>query len=389
MLPLIAAVITVLVAASIGSLALTVGALVPTALTDELAPEASPVVAAVSLGIAQVLGILLTALMVSLIGAVLLAHLSRYAARLSSPLTLQELHPTHTPHSRPRAAGVTLAAAAVALAVILSAAAVPTLQRLSSEPDTLVLGHRGFSDGGVENTLGGLEAAAAAGADLVEMDVMQSQDGRFIAMHDANLARLAGMNMAVKDLTSNELTQLTVRDLAGNEDTIPSFTEYVTRADQLGMPLLIEIKLGGGDTADHVQRLVSELEGLGLLERNIYHSLDAASVSELKRLRPDLTVEYTMAFAAVDVPDTPADFIVIEEWSATQDMQDSATAAGLGFFAWTVNDEKGMRELLRRDIDGIITDHPDAALQLRTEMQQQQGLADTLLDALSRFVLVF
>src|SRR5690606_40580075 len=50
-----------------------------------------------------------------------------------------------------------------------------TMQQLSQHPDTLVLGHRGFSGGGVENTIEGLEAAAQVKADLVEIDVMQDR----------------------------------------------------------------------------------------------------------------------------------------------------------------------------------------------------------------------
>ncbi|MFY0088585.1 glycerophosphodiester phosphodiesterase family protein, partial [Acinetobacter baumannii] len=92
-------------------------------------------------------------------------------------------------------------------------------------------------------TISGLEAAHAAGADLVEMDVMQTKDGRFVAMHDATLGRLAGRPDAVKDLTFDELTAITVHDAHGHEDRIPAFADYVTLAKQLGMPLLIEIKL--------------------------------------------------------------------------------------------------------------------------------------------------
>jgi glycerophosphoryl diester phosphodiesterase len=296
--------------------------------------------------------------------------------------------PEGDPARRSRRPALLVGALALVTALGLGTVAVDTMQRLSDAPETLVLAHRGFSDGGVENTLGGLDAAHAAGADLVEMDVMQTADGEFVAMHDATLGRLAGRPDAVKDLTLAELTAITVHDQHGHEDLIPSFADYVTRAQQLGMPLLIEIKLGGADTPDHVERLVAELEALDALESNIYHSLDAPSVARLKQLRPDLTVGYTMAFAAVAAPDTPADFIVPEEWSATEQLQRSAAESGLGFMVWTLNDEAGMREQLRRSADGIITDHPDRVLALRAEMQQETGLADVLVDAVTRFVKV-
>ncbi len=387
--PLLAAIAAVLLLAAIATVGLVIAAIVPTAITDEVAPDSSPIVAAFSLGAAQVVGAILTAVVTSLIAALLVAFLSRYRERLPQTLPVRELERSGARRRSTRTTVSVLAGASVAVALGLGTLNIDTMHRLAEQPDTLVLGHRGFGDGGVENTIGGLDAAKAAGADLVEMDVMQTSDGKFIAMHDANLSRLAGIDAAVKEMTFDELVGITVRDIGGHEDVIPSFTDYVAYADEIGMPLLIEIKLGGADTEDHVELLVEELEGLGSLTNHIYHSLDAASVTRLKQLRPDLTVGYTMAFAGSGVPDTAADFIVVEEWSATQELQDATERAGLGFMTWTVNEISGMRELLRRNIDGIITDHPDLALQARTEMQDETGLADTLIDALSRFVVVF
>jgi glycerophosphoryl diester phosphodiesterase len=392
-LPLVLAVAAVTLLAGLAALALTVAAVVPTALTDELAPGASPFVAAYSLGAAQVVGFLLSGLATAFVASILIMSVRRRADRLAPGVTLVERarpapSPEGDPARRSRRPALLVGALALVTALGLGTVAVDTMQRLSDAPETLVLAHRGFSDGGVENTLGGLDAAHAAGADLVEMDVMQTADGEFVAMHDATLGRLAGRPDAVKDLTLAELTAITVHDQHGHEDLIPSFADYVTRAQQLGMPLLIEIKLGGADTPDHVERLVAELEALDALESNIYHSLDAPSVARLKQLRPDLTVGYTMAFAAVAAPDTPADFIVPEEWSATEQLQRSAAESGLGFMVWTLNDEAGMREQLRRSADGIITDHPDRVLALRAEMQQETGLADVLVDAVTRFVKV-
>ncbi|QZY53151.1 glycerophosphodiester phosphodiesterase family protein [Leucobacter tenebrionis] len=395
-LPLVLSIAAVLLLGGVAAIALTITAMVPVALSDTIAPTASPVVAAYSLGTAQVIGILLSGLVTAFVGAILIARV-RSASQNDPLFPPLATPPAGAPHhrgmpdrsSRPsRRPALLVGSLMILTAIGFGTAAIDTLQRLSDVPDTLALAHRGFSDGGVENTISGLEAAHAAGADLVEMDVMQTRDGEFVAMHDATLGRLAGRSDSVKDLTLAELTAITVHDMRGHEDLIPSFADYVTRAQQLGMPLLIEIKLGGGETPDHVERLVDELERLDALKSNIYHSLDAPSVDRLKRLRPDLTVGYTMAFAAVAAPNTPADFIVPEEWSATDELQRSAEEAGLGFMVWTVNDEPGMRELLRRGVDGIISDHPDEVLELRAGMQQETGLTDVLIDALARFVTV-
>lgn len=384
-LPIIFAGVIVFACGALASLLLTLVAVVPTAISDAIAPDASVVVAAYSLGVAQVAGFFITGGLTAAIAAILITLIRGSDQTLPKPNERAEGHATG-PDRTSRRAGLGIIAASLAVAVVFGTASIGTFETLARSPETLVLAHRGFSEGGVENTISGLDAAAKAGADLVEMDVMQTKDGEFIAMHDATLGRLADQPDAVKDLTLAELTDITVRDQQGHSDTIPSFRDYVSHAEEIGMPLLIEIKLGGADTDDHVERLIAELEELGVLNNHIYHSLDPASVSTLKHLRPDLTVGYTMAFAGGDIPDTPADFIVVEEWTATSEMQEAATRAGLGFKVWTVNEVAGMREHLRRSTDGIISDRPDQVLAARVEMQEESGLADVLLDALTRFV---
>ena len=400
------AVAGVLGIAALAAVALFVVALLPTLLADAVAPAAAPATAAVSLGVAQLLALVLTGGTTSAIAAVLVHAVAVQRAKL--PADVRELRAlervTGSPASSPGASRsrsrsrlrspspsrCALPATVVVIAVVGSAAFAAagwnTLHRLHAAPDTLVLAHRGFSDGGVENTIGGLEAADAAGADLVEMDVMETADNEFVVMHDADLTRLAGEKLRVADLTLAELTAVTVRDLAGHEDTIPSLEDYLLRAEELGMPLLVEIKLGGNDSADHVERLVAEMEELGVLDHHMYHSLDVASVERLKQLRPDLTVGYTMAFAAVEAPRTNADMIVVEQWTASEEVQLAAQRAGLGFFAWTVNDTASIRDHLRRGTDGIVTDNPDDVVRLRAEMGERSGLAAVLFDALARFV---
>ncbi|MGW9403770.1 glycerophosphodiester phosphodiesterase family protein [Arthrobacter sp. NPDC055585] len=288
--------------------------------------------------------------------------------------------------NRTRAA---VAGAVVVPALILGVLNLPVMDGLREVPQSLVLGHRGFSGGGVENTISGLRAASEAGADLVEMDVMQTSDGEFVVMHDASLQRLAGRNAAVADLTLAELTSLTVHDQFGHTDSIPSLREYILAAQEASEPLLIELKLHGGETDDYVERLVAELEGLDALHENIYHSLSQEKAEELKRLRPELYVGLTLAVAGVAAPETTADFIVVEEASYTDAVRESAWANGKDVYVWTVNGSDAIRNMLRDNVDGIITDHPDLALQDRQAMGPDELMSSKLYDALMRFVVIF
>ena len=359
--------------------------ILPTLLNDTIWPTASPVVAAFCLGLAEVLGMLVIFATTAMIGAVLV-HMSGSGDQVLEPIAPGSPGPSAQTSRRSKR---TFTLVCVTMALGLGAASITTMQQLAEAPETLVLGHRGFSDKAAENTIEGLEAAHAAGVDLVEIDVMQSKDGQFIVMHDTSLTRLTGENLMVKDLTSDELTTMTVTDQYGHTGKIPSLADYVTRASELEQPLLIEIKLSGAETDDHVDRLVAELEDLDALEQNIFHTLDYPSAERLKQLRPDLTVGYILAFAGVSLPETSADFVVVEEFTASEKMQREAWSQGLGFYSWTVNDEEGIREFLRRGADGIITDHPDVALAARAEMQNEKGLAGVLIDAITRFAIIW
>lgn len=376
----------VLAGIALGAL-MTVAGILPVTVTDAVAPAASPMLAAFVLAVVQVAGFVITGIGVVLIVALLVEILHR-----TDPEDVPEL-PTvvdAVPQpARDRRALVVPLLVAGMLVVGLSVANLPAMQALSRAPESLVLAHRGYTATAVENTISSLRTARDAGADFVEMDVMESADGRFIVMHDSTLGRLADVDAKVGELTFDELTAMTVHDQRGNSDSIPSLDDYVRVAQEIDQPLLIEIKLHGGERPDLVPRLVAELEALGALEENIYHSLDQPSVEELKRLRPGLTVGLTMAFAGIDAPLTTADFIVVEEWSYTHELRDAAARAGLSMLLWTVNDEQRIRDVLRDDIDGLVTDRVEAAVTSRQEMDDSEGLADVLFDALMRYVVIF
>ncbi len=350
--------------------------LLPTVISDRFAPETSPVVAAFSFGVAEVLVLIVTGLAVAMLAGVLIGFAANAGALRPVPANHR------TPSSNPMRIGI---ATSAVLAVVLGFSTIPTMNALSDHPETIVIAHRGWTQGGVENTIEALEAANKAGAEIVEFDTMQTKDGQFVVMHDTNLARLTGQNVNVKDLTLDELTAMTVH-ADGMSGSIPSLVDYVTRANELDQQLLIEIKLSGAETDTHVQDVVDVLQENDLLENHLFHTLDHQSAQDLKTILPDSTVGYIMPFAGFGLPQTLADFLVLEESSATTSMQDRTAQGGLGYVVWTVNTEEGIRLRLRESVDAIITDHPDWALVAREGMVEETGFAGRLYDLMLGFV---
>jgi len=343
---LVALILGVIVPAAVVLVVIGGLALGATALTDAIAPDASPVVAGIAFAVAEVavfflVGIafvLQTHVFVRIVRRSVEAWGTEDALRLdpaglaqgtgtdpaglaqgagqhvergsSAPQARIERGPsapqariettTASRSLRWSAAAIVVTAAGV---VALSFAAVPALARYS-DGSTLVIAHRGVTDHAVENTIPALEAAAAVGADVVEFDVQQTKDGDWVVMHDFDLTRLAGISGAVKDMTLAEATGITVREGA-NEGTVPSMREWVHRAKELGMPLLIEIKPHGQETPDYLERFYAILDEEGLTDISLYHSLSADVVAGQKEMRPETTVGYIVAIAfGAGVPDT-------------------------------------------------------------------------------------
>jgi glycerophosphoryl diester phosphodiesterase len=361
--------------------------LLPTLATDLLAPASSPWLAAFGLSVWQIGIFVITALLAILAVQALTAMMRDWLDRLPEH---------HRPASAfvwysdpPPAAGRQRLLWGVAAGVMVLAFGITavlnhrTMVSLIDSELTEVVAHRGFIQGGVENTLPALQAAAKAGSDRVEFDVLQTKDGKFVVMHDTNLRRLAGKNLNVKDLTQDELTKITVR-AGGMEAKIPTLEEWIRLSIQLNLPQLLEIKLHGGETPDMVPRLLAVLDRAGVTEHYTYHTLSREVVEELKRLRPQLIVGFIVPINFGGVPNVKADFIVIEQQSYSPRFVRQAWAAGYNVIVWTVDEEQQMREYMDAAIDGIITDRPDLGTTARTDIAEDKGLTGRLSDAIAR-----
>jgi glycerophosphoryl diester phosphodiesterase len=349
-----------------------------TLLADTVLPSAALPVAAASIGSGEVVSFLTIGL-----ATIVVAHILVSAGRACVGLPTDMWHVAVAPKpfsARKR----TLIARLVALvsAGAIGFSAVPVMASpVDGAADTLIIAHRGYVGGGVENTIGALEAAAATHPDVVEVDVMQTKDGQFVASHDTNLLLLAGMNVNISELTLEEATAITV-STPGFSDTIPSLRDYVTRADELDVPLLIEVKVHGQETADYLDLFLAELDALGVTAQNSYHSLSVDAVEGLKDRRPELAVGYTVAINLGLLPDIDCDFIVVEQSSFSESLLEQARIEGKPVYVWTVNSEDAIRDYLRVPVQGIVTDHPLTVAQERDALARERGLSARVRDAL-------
>ena len=103
--------------------------------------------------------------------------------------------------------------------------------------------HRGLHTKTIpENSLRAFEGAVERGLGI-ELDIQLSADNEVVVFHDFTLNRVAGVDKKVKDLTAEELANLS---LCGQGDGVPTLKQVLELVDGK-VPLIIELKIPGFD----------------------------------------------------------------------------------------------------------------------------------------------
>lgn len=240
------------------------------------------------------------------------------------------------------------------------------------------IAHRGYVEKGVENSIEALEAVAKAGVDYVEMDVLMTKDNKFIVMHDYNLKRLAGLNKKVQDMTYNELVGLPISQ-SGHTSKIPSFEEYVKRAKELNIKLVVELKPHGGEPNNYVDIFIEKVKELDIENNYKYMSLDLKVMEELESKAPQLETGYIIPFQFGKFSNNNVDFFAIEDFSFSNTLVEQAKSQNKSVYVWTINDPSLITKYLQSPANGIITDEPVQVRETKEKLEKNNSYFDRVL----------
>ena len=240
------------------------------------------------------------------------------------------------------------------------------------------IAHRGYVEKGVENSIEALEAAAKAGVDYVEMDVLMTKDNKFIVMHDYNLKRLVGINKKVQDMTYNELVGLPISQ-SGHTSRIPSFEEYVKRAKELNIKLVVELKPHGGEPNNYVNIFIEKVKELNIENNYKYMSLDLKVMEELESKAPQLETGYIIPFQFGKFSNNNVDFFAIEDFSFSNTLVEQAKSQNKSVYVWTINDPSLITKYLQSPANGIITDEPVQVRETKEKLEKNNSYFDRVL----------
>lgn len=222
---------------------------------------------------------------------------------------------------------------------------------------TLVIAHRGASRAEPENTVAAFRQAVAMGADGIELDVRRTGDDRLVVHHDPRLA------------DGRTIRELPAAELPGD---VPLLAEALDACD--GAFVNIEIKNDPGepdfDPTEWVSYQVAvELERRGADPRWLISSFRLETVAASRGLSPRVRTAWLVEAADSGVLEAVAagGHVAVHPWVGALDAATvrAAHAAGLAVNTWTCDDPDRIRELIAWGVDGICTNVPDVALEIR------------------------
>lgn len=239
------------------------------------------------------------------------------------------------------------------------------------------IAHRGYVSKGVENSIEALEGAAEVGADYVEFDIILTKDNKFVVMHDYNLKRLAGLNKRVQDMNFDEVVGLTIKQ-GDFTSKIPSLEEFVNKAKELNMNLVIELKPHGAEPSNYIDILIGEIKRLKL-ENYKFMSLNSKVMEELETKVPNLETGYVIPLQFGNFHHSNIDFFVIEDFSYRDRLVEQARKENKQVFVWTINNPALITKYLQSPADGIITDEPELVKDEKNILENNYSYYDKIL----------
>jgi len=223
--------------------------------------------------------------------------------------------------------------------------------------------HRGASALVTENTIAAFDAARAAGADGIELDVRACRGGEVVVFHDDDLERLAGRGDRICDLALSEIR--TVRLHGGHP--IATLAEALEATD--GLEVNVEIKspqVGrAGALPAKVARTIADLRAV---DRVLLSSFDPWALVQAHQALPGLSL--ALLFHAGEPfpvrrgwlgPWVGASALHPEHVLCSEEAIEGWRRRGYAVNVWTVDDPERIRQLAAWGVDGLFCNDPAAA----------------------------
>ena len=251
------------------------------------------------------------------------------------------------------------------------------LKQLEELENMIIIGHRGGASIGPENTLACYKKGIEAGADMIEIDIHLSKDGKIVICHDESIDRTTNGKGLIRELTLHEIRQYRAVDVDGNltDEKIPTLDEVFDlflgiHANGNPCKLLIEIKRTNDIYQGIEELLLQKINSVNAKDWVVVQSFNDFALEKIHQLDPTVRLEKLFFFKFPGLPiimdwfhitrfsyekyNYISSFNMNYRWLTTSFLND-IHRHGKEVKVWTLEGTN----VPHLDVDGIITNRPD------------------------------
>lgn len=242
---------------------------------------------------------------------------------------------------------------------------------------TKIFAHRGASAYAPENTVEAFALAMEQGADGIELDVQMTKDGQVVVIHDETIDRVSDGTGAVRDYTLEELKKFHFSNHMENYENavIPTLKEVLDLIKSSSMLLNIELKTGIYWYPNLEEKTMELVKEAGMEDRVIYSSFNHYSIKKILELNPHAECAFLYSDVILNVDKYAKNAGVCGLHPAVYHLKMAEflkeyQESGLKVRVWTVNKKEDMEKFIKADLEAVITNYPDKALEIRNALQK-------------------
>lgn len=239
--------------------------------------------------------------------------------------------------------------------------------------DVKVIAHRGQGFGEPENSLKAIKSSIINKVDYAEIDVQETRDGVVVLMHDRSLRSLTGLNKNVDELNLNEIGKLNIAPhvfVRHYKERIPTLDRVIKECNGK-LNLIIEIK-PYGNTVELTNQVVKIIDDNNFANQCKVHSVSYEILLDVKRLNPNIQTGYIISRPMNNLGSLNVNFYSVQENEVSKEMVNDIHNRNKEIYVWTVNNTLDMNNLIKLNVDGIISDKPQLLLNIKKKKVVQK-----------------
>lgn len=223
-----------------------------------------------------------------------------------------------------------------------------------------IAAHRGDSVRAPENSMPAFKLAIEEGiSKWIELDVHQTKDGVIVVSHDDYLGKI-GIDRYVHESTYEELMQYDSGAYFSDEYKGLRLCTLKEALELAKNKVSVQIEIKPTEYDDHIEEAVVDIiRDVNSILPNAVLSLSDVPLKRIKEFAPDIITIYCTVIASEGIEDIEyADWFSVEESNISDELVQSIHYNGKKCFAWTVNSESSVQDLVDMGVDVILTDDP-------------------------------